>query len=167
MFNKHIIFLFCILVFSCATYEPLKIYKAGFVINIGCIKTNGYYVREILPEEEFGLTKKHFHPIYFYNDGSFAYDSYYDDSYKIKESIINYPDMSINWGFYECQENKVYAEFIHQYNPLDFKRASIKFNIVEDTLISKLGHKYVFVPFEHKPDSSKNWLKTHRKYRID
>lgn len=69
-------------------------------------------------------------------------------------------------GFYKCVDTGIVAEFITHTIPFKYERIFIKFKAYPNKLKDQYGDEYNFVPFEHKPDSTNNWLKNHRKYRL-
>jgi hypothetical protein len=150
---------------SCISYEPLQIYKHSFVSNSDCLNTNGYYLAVITPVDEPTLTMIVYRPIFFYEDGSFIFGSYYSDTSLMEKEIINYPKGMYSWGFYICEDSVIKSEFIEP-DYYNYSRIFLKFKIYPNKLIDQYDGEYNFVPFEHKPDSTNNWLKNHRRYKI-
>lgn len=155
---------------SCIRYDKLQLYTNDFVPKTSCVKTEGYYLTTVtdMPGDTALL------PILFYDDGSFLYTALYYDTLAIEDNIKNYPN-SFNkyWGFYQCEGDSVFIEFI--YRDDNFSKASrieLKGMFGENNELKMsadgwgFAYDYNFIP-SIKPDSTQNWLKTHRKYRLD
>lgn len=175
------ILIFCLVLFfvSCIRYDKLQFYINGFVPTTSCVRTDGYYlthVIEIHPVSETSVdTFTYLLPIFFYDDGSFLYTALYPDTVAIEESTKNYPKIyKSGWGFYQCEGDSVFIEWMYRDDNIS-KATRIEYNGVfgenNELKMSPDGwgnaHDYNFIPHTTKPDSTLNWLKTHRKYKLD
>jgi len=172
MKERNIILIFSIVLFfvSCIRYDKLQFYTYGFEPKTSCVKTEGYYLTTVTDMP--GYTA--YQPVFFYNDGSCLFPGvFYDESLPIENYVKKYPhSFKSNWGFYQCEGDSVFMEFIYRDDNLSkATRFELKgvFGENDELKMSADGwgfaYDYNFIP-SIKPDSTQNWLKTHRKYRL-
>jgi len=166
-----LIFSLALFISSCIRYDKLKYYTPGFVPKTSCVKTEGYYLTTV-PDMPGDTALQ---SLYFYDDGSFLYSSKYYDTLEIENGIKNYPNsFKKYWGFYQCEGDSVFIEWIYRDDNLSMaNRIDWKGKVGENNILKMdkdgwgFAYDYNFMPSNYKPDSTLNWLKTHRKYRLD
>lgn len=165
---KYLFIFIPLILTSCILwYDKMNIKSNQTYTRSSELKMNGYYLGKVLDTNNDSA----FQVIFFYRDGSVHITPVYYDSLQIQKDLVNYPK-SFNqvWGFYQITRNDTIAiETIWQDIP--------SFRAYKDTMTgicyqnqikfidSNNQFTFHFVPFNIKPDSTMNWLKSHRKYQ--
>ena len=185
------IVLLIISIASCLTpwkMDKLVYYQKGYNPNYTAkLNTHGFYYNKENASDwkyEFPEYKnpQPLTPKYFYRDGSVAYGSTYPDIDSLKAWNIKYNSYEnyATWGFYKIQGDTIYIESIY-FDPLgdgSARRTELVGALKNDSIIivrvidykgkaTSFSVVWYFESFNCKPDSTKNRLKKHRKYRID
>ena len=148
-----------------------KCIKKGYKLENVCVNMNGYYLKKHTINN---IT--HYKPVFFYEDGSVVFLSNFLDTNSIKEELMDFEDGTWNyWGFYECKNDSIMMEVVYKDN-FERKAKIIKLKGMVNGSKSSIFiidnkenilNEYKFVSSSIKPDSSTNWVRNHRKYRID
>lgn len=156
------------LVTSCIIhYDKLSFYNKDFRANYINLHLGGFYLGKVQDLNSDTAYKV----LFFYTDGTcFISDALYYDTVVMLESIKN-QDKNFSPGVYRVSEDSLFIEYLYR-DPLSLRVDRIDlFGIINNETIKfkniNFNYNFNFTPFDTKSDSTQNWLKTHRKYRIN
>jgi hypothetical protein len=169
--KRVLVFAAVLFLVTCTTYDNALIYKKNFQPGTHpLLRFDGYY-RDV-NSTDFTMSSR-VKPFFFYTNGS-VFVTEKATAEPFTEAWIRTSEASGSWGNYKIDGDTIYLErFLLNAN--NYERIVLKGAISEGqirwTKRKERGDAYqpvdytlTFTPFSAKPDSTKNWIRTKKKY---
>lgn len=167
------IFVFTVVLFlvTCTTYDSALIYRKNHQPGTHpLLRFDGYY-RDI-NATDYTMSSR-VKPFFFYTDGS-TFVTEKSATEPVTEMWVKTAEASGSWGNYKIDGDTIYLErFLLNAN--NYERIILKGAISKDQIrwikrkergeaYQPVDYTLTFTPFSAKPDSTKNWIRTKKKY---
>jgi len=163
---------------SCIThYDRLKYYVDGYKPNNISFPCNGFYFSKSDSTVHGGWPNA-IQEIYFFKDGSFEFGSNTENIDSLDRWICKYGKKDFfnygPWGFYMIKNDTLLVEYIVKDAPgftkalrYDFKGVRVANGIrIFEQNGQRTNQEWLFHANQCVPESTSNWLKRHRKYKL-
>lgn len=176
---KPILFLFFILtlVDSCIGFDKAVVYRKNYIVEKNSnLRFDGFYALSICTN--FSDSNKLINPYYFYSDGSHVeIDGFKDTTFLTSKLVTgNLKNIWGYWGNYTINKDTIIIETFppnggtwtqERY----LQKGIISNNKIELTKTKRRNENWkncketlCFISYNHKPDSTENWIRHKRKY---
>lgn len=157
-------------------YDRLEYYVDGYSPNNADLSTEGYYYTSS-DSSNLKIWPNAVIEMYFFKDGTFNYGSNVEHKDSLDKWICKYGEKYFRYGpfgFYTIKNDTIYVEYIDK-DPLGSMQATRYFfkalktpNGIE--IVNYNGEQFnedwLFSQNACVPDSIKNWIPKHRKYKL-
>lgn len=157
-------------------YDRLEYYVEGYNPNNDSFSTNGFYYTKS-DTTVHGNWPNAIQEIYFFKDGSFEFGSNTEHIDSLDRWLCKFDEKNYSYGpfgFYTIKNDTLLVEYIVTDFPGFTKAERYEFKaIISQNAIGifeqngqKANQEWLFHQNECVPESIKNWLRKHRKYKL-